>query len=272
MKAQQAIFTTAAPSSAWVWEGVLLYTTSTMSTAPHAHFPATLLIGLERPFALTVGGRRSYHRAALLGPNVVRATDSEGGTVIDLLVDPDIRLFRYLLPVLGRKSIVDLPRERFAPLQSQLSAICAGELRRCREAGGFVRELLTCLSPQPAPRLPWDHRVLSACALWRAQPATALSSIGEVAIEVDLSESRFSHLFRKEFGIPPSQYLLWLRIRHAMRLWAQGLALSEVASGAGFYDHPHFTRTLRKMTDHVPSMLAHPINAHRHDCSGVCFD
>ena len=49
-------------------------------------------------------------------------------------------------------------------------------------------------------------------------------------------------------------------------LLAQGKSVSEMATGAGFYDHAHFTRTLRRMTDYTPSMLTDPASVERCDC------
>ena len=51
------------------------------------------------------------------------------------------------------------------------------------------------------------------------------------------------------------RYILWLRIRYAIKLWAAGRSLIDITFEAGFSDQAHFTRTLRRMVDFAPSML-----------------
>jgi AraC family transcriptional regulator, arabinose operon regulatory protein len=244
-----------AQTHAWVWNGVLLYAPPALTNTAHAHFPATLLIAVERPFALTVDGQRRYHEIALLAPNLSRETDSEGHPLIDLLVDPDDDAYRWLHPLLQQRPLVSLPGARLDALRPRFADVLGGRLGGCGPARDFARELLHALNPQPLDELPWDPRVHAATP-----------SAGEIAAGVGLSASRFSHLFREQLGLPLRQYLLWLRIRHAMRLWAQGKSLAQIATGAGFYDHAHFTRTLRRMTDYAPSMLIDPRSVVRCDC------
>jgi AraC family transcriptional regulator, arabinose operon regulatory protein len=257
---------------AWVWSGVLLYAPPALTNNAHAHFPATLLIAVDRPFALTVDGRRRYHEIALLAPNLCRETDSEGHALIDLLVDPDDDAYRWLHPLLRAGPLVSLPGAQLGTLRARFAEVIDGRLGGCGPAHELVSAVLRALNPQPLAALPWDARVLAATRALRACAPTQLPSAGVIAAEVGLSASRFSHLFREQLGLPLRQYLLWLRIRHAMRLWAQGQTLAEIATGAGFYDHAHFTRTLRRMTDYAPSMLTDPRSVVRCDCVGAAGD
>jgi AraC family transcriptional regulator, arabinose operon regulatory protein len=254
---------------AWVWNGVLLYAPPALTNTAHAHFPATLLIAVERPFALTIDGQRRYHEIALLAPNLRRETDSEGQPLIDLLVDPDDDAYRWLHPLLQARPLVSLPGTQLDALRPRFADVLGGRLGGCGPARDFVRTLLQALNPQPLAELPWDARVRAATRALRTCAPTQLPSAGAIAAGVGLSESRFSHLFREQLGLPLRQYLLWLRIRHAMRLWAQGRTLAEIATGAGFYDHAHFTRTLRRMTDYAPSMLTDPRSVLRCDCTSA---
>lgn len=254
---------------AWVWEGVLLYAPRSLSNTAHAHFPATLLMAVDRPFCLTVDGERRRCEVALLAPNVERQTDSEGEPIVDLLVDPDDPSYGRLHGLLDGRRVVEFPATRIAAARQRFADLFAGRFAGCAEAQRFVSDLLTTLSPGPVPALPWDPRVMAATRYLRARVTSQAPAIAEVAASVGLSESRFSHLFRSQLGLPLRQYMLWLRIRHAMRLWAQGKTLAETATGAGFYDHAHFTRTLRRMTDYTPSMLSDPDSVQRCDCAGA---
>lgn len=253
-------------SYAYVWDGVLLFAPRAIVTRRHAHFAATVLIAVDKPFALTLDdGVRRYCDVALLAPNTQRQTDSEGQPLVDFLIDPDDAAYRFLYPLLQQQPVLLLPQESIGTARRRFARLFAGQLRP-EEARKLVDEALQALCPRPLDALPWDPRILKAAHYMRSRIPEAVPAIADIAREAHLSESRFCHLFRSQMGLPVRQYLLWLRIRHAMKLWAQGRSLVEIAHGAGFYDHAHFTRTVRRMTDYAPSMLTNPALVQRYDC------
>jgi AraC-like DNA-binding protein len=80
--------------------------------------------------------------------------------------------------------------------------------------------------------------------------------VKDIAAEVELSESRFSHLFTEHVRVPVRRYLLWLRLRDALHIHADaGGLLTETAHSAGFADSPHLTRTFKTSLGIVPSAL-----------------
>lgn len=250
---------------AYVWPGVLLFAPDRTKNVRHAHFAATVLMAVNEPFNLTLDGRgRGQYEVALLGPNVYRQLDTGGQPLVDILIDPDDPLYRYLYPLLKDSPVVSLPAEAIEPIRDEFRAIFAGEMDAHR-AARLIIDLLSALSPRPLERLPWDERVLQATAYMRARLLKSTPSIPEIAEQVGLSESRLMHLFRDELGLPIRRYLLWLRVRRAMQLWARDKSLSEIALGAGFYDQAHFGRTLRRMTGYLPSVLNDPERFIKHD-------
>lgn len=62
-----------------------------------------------------------------------------------------------------------------------------------------------------------------------------------------LSESRFSHLFVREVGLPFRTFLLWRRLMRAVEGMAAGRSLTAAAHEAGFSDSAHFSRAFRRM-------------------------
>lgn len=235
--------------------GVLLFAPRSIRNRRHAHFAATVLIAVEAPFALTLDGvGRRHYDMVLLGPNVQRQLDSEGHPLVDLLIDADQPAYRYLAPHLARQPVVALDQAAIASVRPQFRNLFAGTMNGA-DAGELVMTLLRAVTPEPPATLPWDERVIAAASFMRSQVQTSAPTLEDVAAYVGLSASRLRHLFREQLGLPVRQYLLWLRLRHAMQLWAQGQTLADIAHGAGFYDQAHFTRTLRRMTDYAPSVL-----------------
>uniref|UniRef100_UPI003F4983C2 helix-turn-helix transcriptional regulator n=1 Tax=Nonomuraea bangladeshensis TaxID=404385 RepID=UPI003F4983C2 len=80
--------------------------------------------------------------------------------------------------------------------------------------------------------------------------------LAEVARAVHLSDSRLSHLFTSQLGLPFRPYVLWMRLRVALSSLADGATLTEAAHAAGFADAAHLTRVVRRMMGQAPSALA----------------
>jgi AraC-like DNA-binding protein len=78
-------------------------------------------------------------------------------------------------------------------------------------------------------------------------------SIQDMARRANLSPSRFRELFKQEFGIPPHQFLLGLRIQHAQELLeTTELAQDKIAVYCGFSDVHHFSKMFRKNVGQSP--------------------
>ena len=71
-----------------------------------------------------------------------------------------------------------------------------------------------------------------------------------------LSESRFSHWFSEQTGLPLRSYRKWLRLVCGLQQMQQGQALTSIAHQAQFSDQAHFTRTCVQMFGVKPSDLS----------------
>jgi transcriptional regulator GlxA family with amidase domain len=78
--------------------------------------------------------------------------------------------------------------------------------------------------------------------------------LGEVAARLNLSTSRFRHLFKKELGISPKHYVRLLRLRWAKQLLEDSwLEVKEVTAIIGVNDVSHFVRAYKAMFRQTPS-------------------
>lgn len=81
-------------------------------------------------------------------------------------------------------------------------------------------------------------------------------SVPALAAEVQLSTSRFAHLFRVATGVPPGRYLQTLRMQRARVLLERTfLSVKEVMTRVGFRDPSHFTRDFRRYHGVPPSAI-----------------
>lgn len=98
-----------------------------------------------------------------------------------------------------------------------------------------------------------DERISQALENIAARYDTALS-LGELAREVYLSPSRFSHLFQEQMRIAPMQYLEQYRLdRAAEKLLSGEDSIEQIASAVGFSNPFHFSTRFRLRFGKPPS-------------------
>lgn len=91
-----------------------------------------------------------------------------------------------------------------------------------------------------------DPRVQQAINLLSEDLSRPLD-VNAMAASLNLSPSRLRHLFKKETGLTPAQYLKRLRIEIARELLEGSfLRLKEVMPKVGVNDESHFVRDFKK--------------------------
>jgi AraC family transcriptional regulator len=71
-------------------------------------------------------------------------------------------------------------------------------------------------------------------------------NLEEVAAELELSPFHFVRVFRAALGVTPHQYLVRARLRHAARLLATDVPITDIAYAVGFGDLSNFIRTFNR--------------------------
>jgi len=108
------------------------------------------------------------------------------------------------------------------------------------------------LHPEPRDSLPRTiNRLMSE---WRGRTVV----VGDLAKELNLSESRLRTLFKESAGIPLGSYLQNYRLNRAMALLrTTGLPIADVAEEAGFGSPQAFSRIFKKETHQTPRKYRH---------------
>src|SRR5919106_2992901 len=97
-----------------------------------------------------------------------------------------------------------------------------------------------------------DTRIARALEQMEQHLDTRLT-IETLAAAVDLSPSRFAHLFRHDVGTSPARYLHALRMLRARVLLERTfLSVKEVMTIVGCHDPSHFSRDFRAFHDVAP--------------------
>lgn len=80
-------------------------------------------------------------------------------------------------------------------------------------------------------------------------------TLDKLSFESKISKYHLIKLFKNKTGFTPHQYIMILKIEHAVKLINMGENLSQVAFMCGFSDQSHFIKTYKKYFGYTPSKI-----------------
>lgn len=240
----------------FLWQEQALFLGLAAQTSFHASPAIKILIALDCEFRLRTeeNGAWQNFKSAIIAPGQFHAIDGQNNKLALIVLVPEAKAAQPLIPILARKSLSRIPVgivQNFLPIFEEFDAMSVESVESekiCRKMFEKIRNGEELLSAGI------DKRITQSIERLRAESENHFS-VGEIAANVALSESRFSHLFTEQVGVSVRRYQLWLRLREAIHLLATGTSLTETAHEAGFSDSAHLTRTFRQMLGIAPSAL-----------------
>jgi AraC family transcriptional regulator len=236
-----------------VWDEQAIFLGQAANASLHESPAIKVCIGLDGSFGLRSSEADVWtdYDSAIIAPGSPHAIDGRHNRMAMLLLVPEAKLAQPLAPIFTH-NVITRPS---SGTTSNIRSIFDGIEERI-SSGEQVEEIsdrmVMAISSGDDQTI--DPRVAQSIEWIRASREEGIS-VAEIAAGVELSESRFSHLFTENVRIPVRRYLLWLRLRDSMHLLAQGKSLTETAHEAGFSDSAHLTRTFRGMLGIAPSAL-----------------
>ena len=114
-----------------------------------------------------------------------------------------------------------------------------------------------CTPPQPTTGLLSERKSAKDPRIQRALDLLQENRVPQsdnVAMALNLSSSRFRHLFKEELGISPHHYLTSVRLRRARELLKNSfLRVKEIAALVGVNDVSHFVRDYKMLFGETPT-------------------
>ena len=243
-----------------LWEGASLWAfdvprapTVRHSTGAHAHHALQLTFSVGGAFTFRIGPEMIDGPAALIAPDVPHVYFAEGRNVI-LFVEPESLLGAALLRDLAGRQYLQPDPERFADLAARLTCIWEGPRQDDATLASIGQAVAGRMANIGAVAPLADRRVLRVLERLKNDPDLQMTA-GLAAGIACLSESRFSHLFVEQVGLPFRTYVLWRRLSIAVDRMAAGDSLTSAAHEAGFADSAHFSRTFLRMFGIPASVL-----------------
>jgi AraC-like DNA-binding protein len=225
-----------------------LYLGDLPSTGWHCHASPVLLIGLSGRFALQwQAGRVETCHSALVAAGVEHVFDPCGEHVALMYLEPDSPEARGLRGPFQQHGGVVLDAARAVGSRSAMDAYLRHfDLPALLRGGGGHAAA------------PLDPRVARSLLALRS-PRDGRWEREGLASSVQLSASRFNHLFRAEMGVSLRRYQVWSQVRLAMANLAVSPRLTDAALQGAFSDSAHFSRMFRQTFGMTPSSVLKPL-------------
>ncbi|HHI92914.1 MAG TPA: AraC family transcriptional regulator [Gammaproteobacteria bacterium] len=225
----------------------------------HHHWAHQLSIGLKQPVRIMTGKDTLEAKALFVRAGTPHRLLS--GSVLSCYFDPTSSEAKAIHAMLYDTRIIAEPP----------AELVGKVLQAFDEAGSIDKGLVLlrgCLHAKSDCR---DNRKLLEIVLKAVRGSLESQQMltrGNLADLVGLSESRFSHWFREQTGMPLRSYRKWLRLIGGIEQVLAGRTLADAAYAAGFADQAHFTRTFVQMFGVKPSDVFAQITLGVHRCRG----
>jgi AraC-like DNA-binding protein len=256
--------TTTSPfrSNFYMWNGVSAIFFSNYVTDVHSHNTLQIVTDLHDRFRCRVaGGQWLTCKNIIIKENVPHQLDTHGSVQLIIYLDaatsaarmiktrylqdadaaqPDLDLFAIIQPN-------HLQQVLLKPNPLALHEIIS-RILRALAAGLEARKADPRINSKTDPRIKLVEQTIAA-----GRPDEL--GIPALAAQAHLSESRLRSLFRDQTGVSLYKYILYSRIRFAIRRIMAGSAVNDAAWEAGFTDNSHFHKMLVSMFGISPSQF-----------------
>lgn len=235
-----------------LWDGGSLWAfnasrdnTVRRSTDAHSHHAIQLTLAVDGSFVFQIGGELVPGPVVLIAPDIPHSYEPQGRNAI-VFIEPESAPGAALLNDLAGRSHMRPDWDASAEVAARLRGVWEAPRLDDAAIASVGCQLVAELAGSGVPAPIIDRRIARVLDLLSAGFETHLDLCDAAGIAC-LSESRFSHLFVEQVGLPFRTYLLWRRLTLAVNRITEGATLTTAAHDAGFADSAHFSRTFIRM-------------------------
>lgn len=236
----------------YFFKGSFAFIGKSTDTGFHSHHALQIAVSLDKPFALETEDSTGEYNAVVIDTNVKHKFDSKNHWHLIVLVDPEHGMVKKLKCCDGINNIFEPPLDGLKPKVNKIVDLMKtdGPCSKIKEA--IFGMLSHIAGEHPHTPKETDPRIVKVFEYIDSLEEKKIS-IETLTSIVNLSESRLSHLFKENTGVPIRRYILWARLIGTFDSVFEGKSLTEAAHIAGFSDSAHLSRTFKSMFGVAPS-------------------
>lgn len=211
----------------------------------HKHSFIQIAISMDFSFEIEVSERCFESRGIIIGSNVSHRFDGHHNTLLFLLIDNTSSLAVPFKRLTADHQIYTLPNT----MLDQTATFVMnnyGSIIDTTSYAQFLMQLLGILNVEYVSSEPTDQRIMEILNLLKDCDG-AEYSIKALAGQVNLSNSRLSHLFKDNTGISLGGYLVLHKLQKAIYLVLNGMSMTTAALSSGFDSPSHFAATVKRL-------------------------
>lgn len=237
------------------WEDNFISAFTDMPCAEkHKHFLVQIFVCLDFPVEIELINKKISSYCIILDSNIEHCFYGKNNTYFTMLIDPTSNLALHL-----RKNFINVD-EGYGTVDidvlmtldinmDDLSKHINGD-----EYNAFINSFLQILGNNKVEKHEIDERIINVINYIQASNDYKIT-ITELASKSCISESRLSHLFKENYGIPLKGYILMQKWKLAYQSILVNGNVTRAAMDAGFDSPSHFASTNRRLTGMNSHML-----------------
>ncbi len=210
-------------------KGIFHYITYDLEVDSHSHPAVEFIKAKKGTFSIeTDFGKQNNLNFAIIDANIKHKMTSEQNEIEFLLIEcNNVKLKDYLF-----NRDIELKNGVFTSTDLTHTV-------------NLIDDVINHLANQNL-KLTNDKRIYNCIEVIETENLEYKELLSTLSSKVFLSESRLSHLFKKNVGISIKKYLLWNRLKYALKfLLTEETNLKEASFEAGFSDQAHLTKTFK---------------------------
>lgn len=222
-----------------VKNGIYEFEMTSFVSGFHAHPAMEVILAQDGVFSIaTATATYPDLRLAILPPNLPHRFSQETGRVRLLMLES----IPFALGELSNGFSLDNSSGNILAVSDHLS-------------GPEVYPTILHRFQQSPPTTKIDNRIQDCLTFIDGTEVAYQDLLPSLCSVSHLSGSRLSHLFRREMGLSPKKYYVWVKLRRAIkRLLEEDITLSEAGLKAGFYDQAHLSKAFKQHLGVAPSL------------------
>lgn len=211
----------------------------------HKHWLLQMFLSSHKNLNIEVNGQRIFCNAILVNIDTPHMFYTEGESHFTMLIDPTTELGCMMRGLLMNHPFYIFPHEETIVMQRAFKE--ASIQNRNADFLSLVQSIILQFTYNDVVN--FDNRVMKVLSLLNDRVyEEKFHGIKYFSKEAGLSESRLSHLFKEETGVPLKSYIVLSKLQRAYESIFNGQPITTAALNAGFDSPSHLAYTNKMMT------------------------